>query len=221
MNARADVRIAGDKTVGQWKDLKSKLTVGGTPELWEKAFREFFLERLHTRYFAPIKILMEPDSHRKNSEEPWHGEGFAIVALQCSLIEFLGATLKGQTYIHPRELGNRETTRFEYKSSGKMFVEFLTQYPPFKEVFTTDTLAWDFYNGVRNGLMHEARTKKGWTIRTRPRPGPFLDVKAKIVYRDDLQRAFDGFTKWYGSELPKNKDYQEAFIHKFDSLCVD
>lgn len=46
-------------------------------------------------------------------------------------------------------------------------------------------------------------------------------MKAKIIYRNDLQDDFMTFADWYGSELLKNKDYQEAFIRKFDSLCKD
>lgn len=48
-----------------------------------------------------------------------------------------------------------------------------------------------------------------------------IDAKAKIIYRDDLQRAFVEFADWYGVALPGRKDLQDAFLRKFDSLCED
>lgn len=213
LRSRANIRIAGKRNVGNWVVMRAQLTNANDPEAWKRAFTDFFLERLRSRYLEPVEVLRGAGDQT--------GEGFAITAIQCSLIEFLGAMLKGQSYVHPSELNGRKKTDLEYTSSGKMFVEFLRATPPFKDVFLTDALAWDFYNGVRCGLLHEARTKKGWTIRTRSSAGPFLDAKAKVVYRDDLHRAFEAFAAWYGAELAKNKDYQEAFIRKFDSLCAD
>jgi hypothetical protein len=221
LRSRANIRIAGKRTVGAWVLTRAKLTSAKEPEVWRKALSDFFLERLQSRYFAPIDTLRKPVTHPKNGKEPWQGEGFAIVALQCSLIEFLGATLKGQTYVNHSELKGRKTTAFEYSKSGEMFVEFLTTHPPFKEVFVTDVLAWDFYNGVRCALLHEARTRNHWTILARKAPGPCIDTKNKIIYRDDLQIAFETFTAWYAVQLPKTKAYQAAFLRKFDSLCAD
>jgi hypothetical protein len=213
LRSRANIRIAGKRNVGNWVVTRAQLTNTNDPAAWKKAYADFFLERISSRYLEPVEVL------RKAGDRT--GEGFAITAIQCSLIEFLGATLKGQSYVHASELKGRKKTDLEYVSSGKMFVEFLRSAPPFRDVFLSDALAWDFYNGVRCGLLHEARTKKGWTIRTRSSVGPFLDAKAKVVYRDDLHRAFEAFTAWYGAELCKNMDYQEAFIRKFDSLCAD
>jgi hypothetical protein len=217
MKPRKDICIAGARTIGEWEDRKAGLVVGGPPEPWATAFRDFFLERLRTRYFAPIDILRKRESHRRNGQNAWQGEGFAIVALQCSLIEFLGSTLEGSHYKFRRNknipLGN-----YEYDDSKDLFVRFLTTAPPFKAVFTK-ALAQDFYANVRCGLLHEARTKNRWTILAIPTTGPCVDAKTKIIYRDDLQDAFIAFTEWYGAELPKNKGYQEAFLRKFESLC--
>jgi AIG2 family protein len=221
LRSRANIRIAGNRTVGHWILARAKLASANDPQAWIEAFEDFFLERLQSRYFGPIETLGRPETQRKNGQEPWRGEGFAIVALQCSLIEFLGATLKGQSYVHPSQLNGRPPDVHQYTASGKMFVEFLTMYPPFKEVFTTTDLAWDFYNGVRCGLLHEARTKNGWTIRSRKAVGACIDAAAKIIYRDDFQNAFQTFAAWYATQLPKNKDYQAAFLRKFDSLCTD
>jgi hypothetical protein len=42
----------------------------------------------------------------------------------------------------------------------------------------------------------------------------------KILYRDDFQKALLEFVVWYKSVLISDSAIQEAFIRKFDSLCV-
>lgn len=204
------MRIAGERRAADWRKCRKSLVVGGDPVPWTLAFDKFLMERLRTRYLAPIQAIQSLKADQ--------GEGFSIVAIQCSLIEFLGATLEGKTYRFPRK-GERELSEFEYSGSKDMFVRFLTSYAPFNSVFVDENRALDFYEGVRCGLLHEARTNKTWTIRSRPERGEFINYDQKIVWRDDLQRAFDEFFVWFGSTLPKDKTYQAAFIRKFDSLC--
>ncbi|MEQ1717239.1 MAG: hypothetical protein ABL907_14865 [Hyphomicrobium sp.] len=204
------VRIAGDRTVGEWFALRAILTGDASPNAWDSAFSDYFKTRIQTRYFDPIEALSK--LHKK-------GEGFSIVAIQCCLIEFFGSTLEGKTYrFNPgkkHKLGD-----FEYDGSKEMFTRFLVTATPFASVFN-EALAKDFYEGVRCGLLHEARTKKGWTIRTREKPGAFLDVATKTLWRDDFQRAFYEFVDWYRSALLTTPAYKQAFIRKFDGLCED
>lgn len=221
MTTRDHIRIAGERTIGEWIATRASLVGVNDQNAWRKAHADFFMVRLRTRYFGPIDILRRPDSHSKDGQKPWRGEGFAIVALQCSLIEFLGSTLKGQTYVNRRELKGRKITNLEYTGSGEMFVGFLKSAHPFKEIFGDRNDAWDFYENVRCSLLHEARTRNNWRILSRKSPGSCIDVKAKIIYRNDLQDAFMTFADWYGSELLQKTAYHEAFIRKFDSLCAD
>jgi hypothetical protein len=211
MTANAKVRISGSNTIGDWLAWKATLVVGGDPALWLQAHDRFFSQRLATRYFAPIKTLQ---LHGRGN-----GEGFAIVALQCSLIEFLGATMEGRNYRHNpgRKL---KLTPVEYDHPRDMFTRFLITYRPFNDTFD-QALADDFYEHVRCGLLHEARTRKGWRILKEQAPGTFLDRGEKIIYRDNLQHAFETFAAWYRSVLPQDKDRQQAFLRKFDDLCRD
>jgi hypothetical protein len=48
-----------------------------------------------------------------------------------------------------------------------------------------------------------------------------IDARAKIVWRDDLQRGIERFLDWYGAALAKDAALQDAFIRKLDSLCED
>ena len=66
----------------------------------------------------------------------------------------------------------------------------------------------------------EARTKNGWTIRAKNRGTQTIDANEKIVYRDNFQAALLIFVESYKKALPSENALQEAFIRKFDSLCV-
>ena len=206
----AETEIAGKKTVADWQKQKASLVVGGDPGPWKEAYEAFFRARLKTRYFAPIDVIKTIPT--KN------GEGFSIVAIQCSLIEFLGATLEGKSYKYSRN-GKPKLGDWEYSDSKKMFVSFLRNQPPFKEMFSDEKTAEDFYASVRCGLLHEARTKGAWRIRVDGTVA--IDTDQKVVDRNKLQTAFETFVAWYGEALPADKNLQEAFIRKFDSLCED
>lgn len=200
------LKIAGQLTAADWQRRKVGLVPGRTPEAWRAAFEDFFVARLQTRYLEPIRRIEAMCTN--------DGEGFAIVTLQCALIEFLEATRKGTKYVR----GKADPAAHEYSQSSKVFVDFLTSAPPFNDLFNK-ALAEDFYVGVRCGLLHEARTKKGWTIHVWGDNGPFLDPGKKIIYRDRLQVALDAYVDGYGNSLVADQDLQAAFVRKFDHLC--
>lgn len=205
-----DTRIAGEKTVADWTAMRGRLTASSDPAAWTDAFKAFFKRRLESRYFEPIRAIaaIEKDA----------GEGFAIVALHCSLIEFLAATLKGETYKYQRN-GKPPLDQFEYSNSSDIFVEFLESNEPFKSMFSKAGTARGFYSSVRCGLLHEARTKGHWKIRVCESATQVIDVDGTVVYRNKMQAAFDQFVDWYGQQLPTDAKLQQAFIRKFDSLC--
>lgn len=206
----SETRIAGQKTVADWQKLKAKLVEGNDSEPWTEAVEEFFQQRLKTRYFAPIQALENmPDKN---------GEGFAIVAIQCSLIEFLASTVEGKMYRYRRN-SDPPLGEFEYSDSSKMFRRFLTTQLPFKGMFPGDAAAHDFYTNVRCGLLHEARTKGMWRIRFCEKAEKAIDTQSKIVYQNKIQEVFDAFTFLYSDHLKKCTESQKSFIRKFDSLC--
>lgn len=91
---------------------------------WKKAFEEYFVVRLSLRYLNPIKLLQEHGT--------FQGEGFSIVAIQCTLIEFLAAARAGKGYRLPKR-GEPALGEFEYSKSAEMFIAFLSQIEPFLE----------------------------------------------------------------------------------------
>lgn len=200
--------IAGWKTVADWRDISQQLTVGANTDLWKLVAEEYYMARLELRYLSPIRLLQEHGT--------FLGEGFSIVAIQCTLLEFLESTVQGKTYRYLRH--GEVLGAYEYSSSRDIFVKFLTLRPPFSNEFDND-LAHDFYTGVRCGLLHEARTKNGWRIWAEDTESRIVDKDDKTVFRNNFQAALLRFIENYKLELINNPQYQEAFIRKFDSLC--
>lgn len=205
-----DTRIAGTKTVADWKSIRVRLDGDNNQAVWRDAFNDFFLARLDSRYFKPIEAL--------GSMKLFDGEGFSIVTLHCSLIEFLASTVDGRTYRYSRN-GVPPLGKFEYSNSSDLFSQFLQIQVPFKDMFANDKSAKEFYASVRCGLLHEARTKGNWLIKVTDLAEPAIDTEAKVIYRNKMQEAFEQFTTWYGEQLAIDVNLQQAFIRKFNSLC--
>jgi hypothetical protein len=204
-------RIAGTKTTDDWAVFRQSLTGHTNRQHWEATLRTYFNPRLSWRYLKPIDLLLKNGQLR--------GEGFSILAIECSLIEFLESTIQGRNYRYWRR-GDPPLPAHEYYDSKEMFVSFLTNRSPFAQEFNRD-LAIDFYKGVRCGLMHEARTKGGWTIAANSPIGRVISPSSKVVYRNDFHDAILDFIRTYRRAIVTNPMYQAAFIRKFDGLCRD
>lgn len=202
------IHIAGSKTCNDWRVDRASLAIGSTPELWKTVAKEYFEQRVALRYLRPIEWLQK--------EGTYQGEGFSIVAIQMTLIEFLESTVRGVNYRFLRK--GQQLAPFEYNRSGDVFVSFLTQREPFRKEFN-EALGQDFYESVRCGLLHEAQTKNGWTIWAKSSSGSLIDGTLKIVYRDNFQTALLKFVEWYKTALPTDTALQEALLRKFDYLC--
>jgi hypothetical protein len=205
-----NTQIAGSLTSEDWKIFRANLKPGEAPDVWKKALDLYFDARLSSRYLGPIEILQENGT--------FQGDGFSIAAIQCSIVEFLESTVQGKSYRFVRK-GDPPLRQHEYSSSKDVFMSFLLNRTPFKNDFKDEDTARDFYEGVRCGLLHEARTKNGWRIWAKHGGSRTIDARQKIVYRDNFQMGLQTFVKWYKGELPLNGALQEAFTRKFDSLC--
>jgi hypothetical protein len=205
---RLEPYIAGWNKPADWIRFRDTLAIAGDAEPWRNALAQYFRPRLDLRYLNPIRLLQEHGT--------FQGEGFSILAIQCMLIEFLEATVRGISY---RFLRHGETLGpYEYASSRDVFVSFLCTRHPFATHFD-EAIARDFYVGIRCGLLHEARTKNGWRIWAKSADGAVISREERLVYRDDFQAGLDEFIRWYEGALPTEPTLQEAFIRKFNSLC--
>lgn len=217
--------LSSKKTVGDWKAIQPQLAAGAPPEIWKQVLEDFYNDRLKTRYLDPIKAI----SGLKLSK----GEGFAIVAIQCSLVEFLESCFQGINYDHQKPTRGRlrdfclrffpwfkSVPHHTYKDSAKIFISFLTTRDPFRQCFKTKALARDFYKSVRCGVLHESRTKGAWLVHDTSGSALIVDPAGPILYRDDFQDAIERFIAAYVAVVPNEPQLQQAFIRKFDHLCT-
>jgi hypothetical protein len=198
------VFIAGNLTAADWASARDSLTTHGTPDDWKALFDTYFQQRLELRYLNPIKTLQQNDRYA--------GEGFTIAAIQCTLIEFLAAARLGKTYRY----GQPETVEY-YSNSSKMFINFLATESPFNRFFDAVS-AKAFYENVRCGLLHEAQTKGGWTVRAGNGANVGVDPTGKVVYRNNLQSAIQEYLVRYREEVCNASTLQQAFIRKFNKV---
>jgi hypothetical protein len=206
------MRVAGKNTDRQWKALRKRLLSKPTSRLWDSAFRRFYRMRIDTRYLHPIASIKRNDKQL--------GEGFAIAALFCSLIEFLGSCEKGDNFVLSCDSRNTpHTHEYNQWQAKGYFTEFLKTQKPFDPLIDS-TLVDDFYRDVRCALLHEARTKGGWLISSAASGKLISKRRRKItLFRNQLVPALEEYFSNYRQRLLTNPDTQQAFIRKFDFLC--
>ena len=109
------IKIAGEKKIKDWKELEKKLKPNYNKH-WEEAFT-FFEIRICTRYLKPIDAILNMKSY--------NGEGFAIVNLQCSMIETIESFISGIIHIHPHFLIKNKKT---FKDNSKIYIFFFNRF---------------------------------------------------------------------------------------------
>jgi hypothetical protein len=206
-------RIAGEYNIRQWsefrEDLINDLKTGGAESgLWEKAFG-IFKNRIQSRFLGPIEKILGAGKYE--------GEGFAAMALQCTLLEFLQAFYEGKIYVTKEE---KHLAPFEYRSSRMLFENFLTRRVPFKLHFN-NKLAGSFYDTVRCGLFHMAATKGEARIRAdvgrlvTPTLKGEVGVVDRTIFFKYLIECIDN----YRTELLSSNELKKNFIGKMDELA--
>lgn len=221
-----DLCIAGNHTIGEWKNLK-RILKPNIDENWDVAF-DFFERRINTRYINPIEAIQLMGLNE--------GEGFAIVNLQCSLIETIESFYQGWVYeydkdnkklngYHFREVKGKTLTRVTGGNliNQDIFISFFNK----REPFLGKIDGTDFYQSVRCGLLHETQTKNGWKILDKHSDAETFfkeDGNYKIIYRTNLQFAIQKVIDKYkkaivGIKAQNEVELRENFIAKFDRIC--
>ncbi|OWK71424.1 hypothetical protein [Pedobacter sp. AJM] len=172
------------KEQARWKVIRTKLNKNyHFSTFWEDAI-QLFHERIDAKYFAPIKAII--------GKRTLKGEGFAIVTVQCAMIEMFAAFRSGLIFNHDRA---NKASKYEYHKSQVLFTDFLKTAPLFENHFFSRNAngvcltdypfnAANFYSDVRCGLMHEARTKGNWHISAAPRGTSVKTAKQFIIFRE-------------------------------------
>lgn len=195
-----------------WPAIKATVEGDLSENTWTVVANVVLRGRLNRLYFDPIHHLTRDPGERGQ------GEGFAILTIQCSVLEFLAALRKGWSFRH----GHKEEGKdYCYGNSRLLYTSFLAEQDPFARSFTTPQRANEFYTDIRCGLVHEGQTKNGWRIWRGQASHPLVDFERRAIYRDVMQRQIETYLDRYCRELPHSTELQEAFVRKFDYLYAN
>jgi hypothetical protein len=176
------MQIAPRTDAADWKKLDLN-----KPADWETAI-SIFERRIRGRFTEAIEFLIADDEPRSPIDRRW---GFALLALDCLLVETLQAFRRGLT-----------DTR---SKSKELCVQFLTERTAFKPFFTSPDIATRFYYEFRCGLAHNAQIfgdGRVWSV------GPLLTMSGSqiIVNRTAFHQAFVAELEEYLAALRKGVD---------------
>lgn len=178
----------------RWATIKQNLSEDSVLGI-EDVYNIFF-ERIENRYFKPIELL-------RDSEDSCDGFGFSMVAILCTLIEFLQSTIDGKFHQQSYEeefkckyktLVNRGFINYYGNGGRNEFVIFLKDLDSrFEEksgyITNFDSVAEEFYSCIRCSLLHDACTRNNWIIREKSVDDSIFDnsnKEEKILYRNDF-----------------------------------
>jgi hypothetical protein len=229
------IQICRGFTDEQWKGLRSSLidktgVVQENEKAWECAVQVLH-RRITERFLSCIKKLDEigapwepvppgapSDCSRLPVDDGAVVAGFVIMGLCCLLIETLQTFRLGKIVCaYPNgECAQRETATF------KKFWNFLKRDgSAFGETFKKRPLAYQFYDGVRCGILHQAETR-GWVIRRTTEANQIvsIDGDAYVLDRSLFWKALNEEFKTYKDELLKGQDIRlrKSFVETIDHI---
>jgi hypothetical protein len=157
--------------------------------------------RINERFIDPVDHLIAAEQAKSIMERRF---GFTILAVDCLLVETLGAFIKGLTDTEGK--------------SRATFCGFLTTRPLFKDEFTPDR-AMRFYYEFRCGILHQAEIggdSKVWSI------GPLLQDNGSriIINRTKFHELLKAEFRSYLAELrnPTNETLRRSFRTKMNFI---
>lgn len=186
------MRISPRYNVDDW----NRLTFSGESD-WEKAI-DIFADRIDGRFLKVVDMI-----------EPYEHAGFAVMALDCLLMETLQQFRQG----------NANTPK---NKSCDYFVRFLTD-TAFGDFFTRD-MAIDFYEQIRCGIVHQAETKQNSRVLIRediPLVTPTANGRGLVINRRRFHRQLVRVFEEYVSCLrdPSQAELRSKFRKKMDHIC--
>lgn len=210
-----------------WENLVSRLD--SDEAAWGEAIG-VFERRMKERFFTCIDALVKADTKPYlkclglSPEEPQCIPGFSIMALCCLLVETLQGFQESAASTGPPGPCTYPTgpcVRPSPDTTGQ-FIKFLRR-PAFGEAFAEDKIARSFVRGVRNGILHEAETRK-WVI-WREAPStvaePLEDGYAlnRTIFYEAVKQEFESYLK--NLQDPANGKLRERFKEKMNDICKE
>jgi len=188
------MQISPKFTDENWRVLDFSVEDG-----WQKAVN-VFEDRISGRFLNVIRLI-----------EDYKWSGFAVLALDCMLIETLQQFREGVPETPPQK-------------SKCYFIRFLTE-TSFGNYFNDD-LAKKFYFQIRCGILHQTETKCSSLIRisndiplvslTKDKVGLVINRKK---FHAQLVSEFNNYVGQLRENKPPNKLLRENFKRKMDFIC--
>lgn len=147
-----------------------------------RAIANFVYNRFAERYIDPFE---------KQSRQSKHG--FSLMAVNCLMIEALTSFRQG----YRDTKGKSDQCFKEFFQEAEGFLEF-------REVW------FEFYRNIRCGILHQAESTEGWTIR---RCGPLFDKTKLIVNATEFMSRLKEHLKDYQAEL-EQADWEDEIWQK-------
>ena len=167
-----------------------------TEEEWQKAVN-ILEDRLRGRFFDIVEKI-----------ERHEFAGFAVLALDCLLIEILQQFREGMS----------ETPRWE---GSNHFVSFLTE-TSFSSDFNKIT-AGMFYDQIRCGILHQAEVKQSSLVRIDTDEMVQLtpDGQGLIINREKFHQELETVFEQYVADIrnPANSEQRAHFRQKMNHIC--
>ena len=170
---------------------KIKLTIN-SPDIDFQTAVSIFQDRIQERFMEQIHQLSY--DYETNS--------FAIMALECLLIETLGQFVSGKD-------NNNNCSAYEYQSFLKNQLNF------------TPENAKNFYQHIRCGILHQAQTNAQSALVAYGYDVIFYEDELFIVSVDLFCKKIDDYFYAYCNKLldKHNTNLRINFIKKMDFIC--
>jgi len=205
--------------IGNWTDARWKELTFSLEDDWDTAI-EIFEDRIKYRYLNAIQVLQDDDTEHYLAHKQ-RRFGFAMMALACLLIETLAQFYEGL------EDSDEARTKLSLNNTD-FYVRFLTERSFVLKSAFDDRKALAFYRTIRCGILHQAETKEGSTIRFfddrdySDKPFDLLTdgVSLRIYWAEFhrlVKREFDAYcTHLKANNLP---DLRDNFKRKMNFIC--
>lgn len=194
-NESTRIAIRGNKvwTIDDWKKIDFSQEAG-----WQKAI-DIFEDRIRGRFLDVIERI-----------EAVNGSGFAVMALDCLLIETLQQFWEGKAETPDR-------------MSGEYFRRFLTR--------TSFYLDFDrqkaklFFDQIRCGILHQAEVKGSSKIQTKGEiPLVSLDGSGGLLinrrkFHERMEKVFQEYLDALRKSDPPDEPLRQNFRDKMDAIC--
>jgi hypothetical protein len=165
----------------------------------KKDLINFLRDRYEERFFEPIRYLRNAGNLQ--------GYGIAMMSLCSLLVESIQCLREGLPSTNRGELRRLaaitppkkyDVPRAEWKNGDTIFKDFFADY----SASFPDIDGEEFYQNIRNGLLHQAQTKNGWIIRVDQ--VKLCDRKRKIINRNLFAASPENaFKKYLDATLGK------------------